>query len=110
MGAVQPVLYRGMNGPYRAGGYPWFAPPSVEKIALPATARVQQLATLSAEMDAAASPSKLAIVAPDDLAFGLGRMYEIYRELHPRSTKEVKVFRTMSAALIFLGRSSLPGP
>src|ERR1035438_2805891 len=67
---------------------------AVEKIDYPSPARVQQLATFSAAMDAAAPPSKLAIVAPDHLSFGLGRMYQTYRGLEERSTKEVRVFRT----------------
>jgi hypothetical protein len=69
----------------------------------PTTARLRKLATLSASMDPEGVRSKFAIVAPQLLAFGLGRMYEAYRAMEPASTKEVAVFRTMDEALAFLG-------
>jgi hypothetical protein len=74
----------------------------VEEITLPSTARVRELAVTSAEMDDPARSSRFAIVAPDDFAFGLGRMFQTYRELDGRSTKEVGVFRTVAEALTFL--------
>jgi hypothetical protein len=45
----------------------------------------------------------MAVVAPDNLAYGLGRMFQAYRELDRRSTKEVGIYRTMEEALAFLG-------
>jgi hypothetical protein len=75
----------------------------VERVVLQSVARVRELAGLSAHMDARTPASKLAIVAPDDLAYGLGRMYEVYRGLEPESTKQVSVFRSMADALAFLG-------
>jgi hypothetical protein len=78
----------------------------VEHITLPSTERIRELARLSAEMDARTSTSRFAIVAPTDLAFGLGRMYATYRSLDDRSTKQVSVFRSREAALAFLGISS----
>ncbi|MCI0409382.1 MAG: hypothetical protein L0191_12630 [Acidobacteria bacterium] len=80
----------------------------VSQIALPSMERVRDLAKLSASMDVEKSGSKFAIVAPSDLAFGLGRMYEMYRDLQARSTKQVGVFRTLSAALEFLGLEGEP--
>ena len=73
----------------------------------PAGPGVQALATESAGMDARGTSSKLAIVAPDELAFGLGRMYEAYRGMDARSTKEVGVFRSVAEALAFLGIDDL---
>jgi hypothetical protein len=55
-------------------------------------------------MDDKNTKSRFAIVAPADVAFGLGRMYQAYRTLDRRSTKEVGVFRTMREALAFLRR------
>jgi hypothetical protein len=75
----------------------------VTTIALPSVDRVQDLATLSASMDHSGDKSKLAIVAPEDLAFGLGRMYQVHRHADGRSTKEVGVFRSVGGALAFLG-------
>jgi hypothetical protein len=80
----------------------------VTKIALPSMDRVRSLAHLSAGMDSPAPRSKFAIVAPSDLAFGLGRMYEMYREMETGSNKEVGVFRTLEEALVFLGVQGEP--
>lgn len=74
----------------------------VEEIALPSMDAVPRLADLSARMDPPSGSSKLAIVAPDDFAFALGRRYETYRGLDPRSTKQVRVFRSMPEALAYL--------
>jgi len=74
----------------------------VNEISLPSTERVRELAALAAGMDAIHGNSKLAIVAPGDLAFALGRMFQTVRELDPRTTTEVGVFRTMKEALAFL--------
>ena len=75
----------------------------VKEIALPSTDRVRDLAALAADMDVTHGNSKLAIVAPGDLAFALGRMFQTNRELDPRSTTDVGVFRTTGEALAFLG-------
>ena len=68
--------------------------------------RVRDLATLSATMDDKSTTSRFAIVAQTDVAFGLGRMYQTYRALDRRSTKDVGVFRTMREAQTFLGRDT----
>ena len=44
-------------------------------------------------------PSKVAIVAPEDLAFGLMRIYEVYRE---EDQAEIKVFRSEQDAWVWL--------
>ena len=74
----------------------------VEDIDLPSTERVRELARLSAEMDARSTTSRFAIVAPSEFSFGLGRLYEIFRSLDARSTKNVGVFRSLDEALAFL--------
>lgn len=79
----------------------------VEHIALPSVDRVRQLASLSANMDAASFASKLAIIAPENVAFGLGRMYATYRQMEARSRKHVEVFRSRGEALAFLGVKGL---
>lgn len=76
---------------------------AVEEIEPPSSARVHELASLAARMDAPGTRSKFAIVAPTTLLYGLGRMFEVYRELDSRSTKEVMVFRTREDAAAFLG-------
>jgi hypothetical protein len=74
----------------------------VDHIALPSANRVRDLAQLSAGMDQGSAGSKSAIVAPSDIAFGLGRMYQTYRELQVKGTKQVGVFRSFEEALAFL--------
>ena len=68
---------------------------------------MRQLATTAAAIDGAAPASKFAIVAPEQFAFGLGRMYQANRQLDPRSTKSVQVFRNLAEALSFLGIESV---
>jgi hypothetical protein len=72
----------------------------VDDVALPSTQRVQDLAALSAAMDRPQTSSRVAIVAPDKFAFGPARMYQTHRELNPRNTKKVAVFRSREAAEI----------
>ena len=69
----------------------------------PPSELMRNLAAFSAAMDHPDLSSKFAIVAPQLLAFGLGRMYEAYRAMEAQSTKEVGVFRTLTEALAFLG-------
>jgi len=76
---------------------------AVEHIEQPTPERIQQLAQLSAEMDAIARSTRFAIVAPTTIAYGLGKMYQAMREMQDRSTKDVGVFRTRDEALAFLG-------
>ena len=76
---------------------------AVTTILLPSVERVRDLAELSAEMSRGAPRSRLAIVAPDDLAFGLGRMFDAHRENAAPGLKPVGVFRTMPKALAWLG-------
>ena len=79
----------------------------VTEIIVPSGDRVRDLATLSATMDDKGTTSRFAIVARADVAFGLGRMFQAYRSLDRRSTKEVGVFRTMREALAFLKRDGV---
>ena len=73
-------------------------------IELESVERVRELAKMSAGMDTRSLASRFAIVATTGEAYGLGRMYQTYRSLDERSTKEVGVFRTMEEALAFLKR------
>jgi hypothetical protein len=84
----------------------------VEEIAAPVPAgpRLQQLAAEAAAQDLPENTGRLAIVAPSQVAFGLGRVYQTYRGLDARSRKRVEVFRTLAEALSFLGIESLEAP
>jgi hypothetical protein len=76
---------------------------AVQGINLPSVDNMRALAQLSASMDIPATSSKFAIVAISDEAFGLSRMYETYRQLEGKSTKQVAVFRTLTEAYAYLG-------
>ncbi|MCK6474306.1 MAG: hypothetical protein L6R28_21520 [Planctomycetes bacterium] len=67
---------------------------------------VREIAEVAVTMDPPEGGSKFAIVAPDDLAFALGRMYEVYREMVPGSKKEVAVFHTLEEAFAWLGKET----
>jgi hypothetical protein len=75
----------------------------VTDIAIPSIHRVRDLAMKAVEMDTSGVTSRFAIVAPEDLGFGLGRMFQAYRELEKGSRKEVGVFRTLAEAFEWLG-------
>jgi len=75
----------------------------VTQILLPSIERLRDLAELSASMSRGMPPSRLAIVAPDDIAFGLGQMYDMCRATSAPGLKPVGVFRTMPEALTWLG-------
>ena len=79
----------------------------VTTIDLSAPENIRQLAELGADMDNPFMPSKLAILAPGDEAFGLGRMYQTHRSLAAGATKSVGVFRSRAEAFAFLG---IPDP
>ena len=59
---------------------------------------LKKLAGVAAASDRSDNPTKLAIVAPKDLHFGLGRMYESFRECIPQSVREISVFHSRAEA------------
>ena len=69
---------------------------------------MRQLASLSAQMDKAPRATRMAVVAPQSLAFGLGRMYSAFREMDDRSRKQVEIFRTLHDAMAFLEKDNTP--
>ena len=61
--------------------------------------KISELAKLSADMDDTTTSTKLAIVASDTFLYGMGRLYEALRNVNPKSTKKVAVFRTLQEAM-----------
>lgn len=68
----------------------------------PEAGRMRDLASLSAKTDVPHPGARLAIVAGNDLAYGLAQMYAAYRSINPQSTKQVEVFRSLDDALRWL--------
>ena len=75
----------------------------VDLLTPPPATQLRSFAGFAASMDEAVGESRLAIVAKDDLDFGLARMFQTYRELNPGSKKQVQVFRSLKDALAYLG-------
>ena len=63
---------------------------------------MKALAELSARMDDPSAKSKFAIIAREDLHYGLARMYEAYRSMQPKNTRTLAIFRTREDALRWL--------
>jgi len=78
-----------------------------EDFDIPTPERLRELAEVAAGLDPPTMSPRLAIVAPDHIAYTLGRMYGAVREMHPLNTKQVEVFRTIEEALHFLGIEKL---
>ncbi|WP_439624385.1 hypothetical protein [Gemmata sp.] len=74
-----------------------------EVIENPTPAALRTLAARSAVMAATVPKGRLVIVARQQVQYGLGRMYEVYRGQEPGRTQEVAVFRTLAEASAFLG-------
>ena len=77
----------------------------VEQVDLPIE-KMYQILTIGKKLSEIRKFGKTAIVVPQDLGFGLGRMYEAYSEIEVFPT-ENRAFRTMEQACEWLGISSL---
>lgn len=80
----------------------------VEHLALKSIGHMREIADQSSETDSLTRQARLAIVAQDEVAQSLGRLYSALRAQNPRSTKEVQVFSRLEPALEFLGIANLP--
>jgi hypothetical protein len=70
----------------------------VGEIVSPDLHTIKDLVALSADMDDREVATKFAIVASDTFAHGMGQIYGLLRNINPRSTKKVRVFRTVRDA------------
>jgi hypothetical protein len=77
----------------------------VEEMQYTSRRNVQDMAALAARNDLPDQPTYLAIVAPHPTAYGLARMYQTYREMDPRSTRIVRIFRSRDEAEQWLASS-----
>ncbi len=74
----------------------------IKSMPTPEAGRMRELAILAAGTDVPHPGARLAIVANNDLAYGLAQMYAAYRSVNPQSTKRVEVFRSLDEALRWL--------
>ena len=63
---------------------------------------LRAVATLAAAMDEPGTMTRFAIVVGTPLSFGLARMYETFRGLDDRATRDVAVFEDLEPALAWL--------
>ena len=54
---------------------------------------IKTIAKMASINDQAAVKTKLALIVKSSFAFGLARMYQIYRGLNPKANKEVRIFK-----------------
>jgi hypothetical protein len=64
---------------------------------------IKKLAYMASMNDPPGVKTKLAIVVNKPIAYGLARMYQIYRSLLPSGSKEVRVFKNYQDCLEWIG-------
>ena len=78
----------------------------VEEILSLSFEKISELAKLSADMDDRTIATKFAIVASDTFAYGIGQLYEAFRNVNPLSTQKVGEFRNIQEAMDWIGQAS----
>lgn len=66
---------------------------------------IKELGEIASNADSENIKTKLAIVVKSNLAFGLARMYQVYRSFSPRANKELRVFKKNIDALEWIKNS-----
>ena len=66
--------------------------------------KIKEVTHISARMDWANFSRKMAIIAVSDLAVGMARMYQSYRDNETIGRKEIMIFKTIEQARQWLGR------
>ena len=66
------------------------------------TEGLEAVAHAAAGMDEQIEPSRFAIVIRDTLSFGLSRMYEAFREMHAKSSRQIMIFHHLEEAIGWL--------
>jgi hypothetical protein len=64
---------------------------------------IKKLAYMSSMNDQPGVKTRLAIVVNKPIAYGLARMYQIYRSLLPSGSKDVRVFKNYQDCLEWIG-------
>ena len=79
----------------------------VQEVVLTTMGKMQLFAQLAKGLGAA-SATKLAIVAKNDMASGLGKLFEMYSSMQGGNAKQVGIFGSMAEALSFLNIDGTP--
>ena len=68
------------------------------------TEGLEAVAYLAAGMDEAAGAGRFAIVVGDSLSYGLSRMYEAFRGMEEKSSRQLMIFQCLEDAIEWLDR------
>jgi len=79
----------------------------VQEVVLTTMGKMQLFAQLAKGLGTA-SATKLAIVAKNDIASGLGKLFDMYSSMQGESAKQVGIFGTLADALSFLDVDGTP--
>lgn len=63
---------------------------------------IKNMLSIASNTDKDRTRTKLALIVTSNLAFGLARMYEIYRLLSKHANKEIRVFKNEPDALAWI--------
>ena len=68
------------------------------------TEGLEAVAYLAAGMDASVGPGRFAIVVGDTLSYGLSRMYEAFRGIDEKTSRQLMIFKRLEDALEWLDK------
>ena len=68
-------------------------------------AGICKLSKMASEFDKNRSHTKLALLVSSDLAYGMARMYELYRSAIPGTRKDIRVFKKENDALEWINHN-----
>lgn len=68
------------------------------------TEGLEAVAHAAAGMDDPIESSRFAIVIRDTLSYGLSRMYEAFREMHAKSSRQLMIFHHLEDAIAWLDK------
>ena len=66
---------------------------------------LRNIGSIAANTDSHDAVTKLAIIVPSKFAYGLARMYEVYRSFSNKSTKNIHIFRNETDALHWINEA-----
>jgi hypothetical protein len=76
---------------------------AVEEFDTLSASKMREIAALGASLDLKDETAKTAMIASPGLNYGISRMYEVFRQLEPATTRTVRTFVSREEALRWLG-------
>jgi len=72
------------------------------------TTGIMTISRIAAETDREGEQTKLALIVSSSLAYGMARMYSMYRSFSPKANKDVRVFNNKQDAYQWLNTNPHP--